>query len=108
MTAIGLSAVLAAGVVAAANASGQSQGQGDAGSDSLSAQADEPNFQSANFNHPVRNPYFPLKPGTVFRLRGIDEGEHLREVVRVAHRKKQIQGVRATVVKASYDAPTGR
>jgi hypothetical protein len=101
MVAIGLSAVLAGGIVAAATASRQSDsaGQGDARSDNRSAQAHKPTFHSANFNHPVRNPYFPLQPGTVFRLRGTDEGEHLREVVRVTHKKKLIQGIRATVVK---------
>ena len=99
MAAIGLSAVLAAGVVAAAGASGHGQGQGDDSSNSRSAQARDPRFRSANFNHPVRNPYFPLRRGLVFRLRGTDEGEHFREVVRVTHRKKRIEGIRATVVK---------
>ncbi len=99
MVAIGLSAVLAGGIVAAASASRQSDDHGDAGSDNRSASSHEPDFHSANFNHPVRNPYFPLKPGTVFRLRGTDEGEHFREVVRVTHNKKRILGIRATVVK---------
>jgi hypothetical protein len=95
MAAIGLSAVLAAGIVAAADASRPGLDRGD----DRRAQAHEPKFQSANFNHPVRNPYFPLKPGTVFRLRGTDEGEHFREVVRVTHKHKRIEGIRATVVK---------
>src|SRR5262245_27366095 len=95
MAAIGLSAVLAGGVVAAANASGQSNGQGNNSSDNSSAQAHRPKFEKANFKHPVRNPYFPLRPGLVFRLRGTDEGEHFREVVRVTHHKKRIVGIRA-------------
>jgi hypothetical protein len=99
MVAIGLSAILAGGIVAAASATRQSDDHGDAVSGNRSAQAHKPTFHSANFNHPVRNPYFPLKPGTVFRLRGTDEGEHLREVVRVTHHKKPILGIRATVVK---------
>jgi hypothetical protein len=101
MAAIGLSVVLAGGVVAAAGASGNDDGhaRGDASPANGSATAREPKFQSANFNHPERNPYFPLRPGTVFRLRGTDEGEHFREVVRVTHKKKRIEGVRATVVK---------
>jgi hypothetical protein len=101
MAAIGLSAALVVGVVAAANASmqGRDSGPSNASSVNRSAHAHDPKFQSANFKHPVRNPYFPLKPGTVFRLRGTDEGERLREVVRVTHKKKVILGIRATVVK---------
>ena len=98
MAAVGLSTVLVVGVVAAAGASRQSQSPGGADPNHRSAQTREPDIRSANFNHPVRNPYFPLRPGTVFRLRGTDEGEHFREVVRVTHKKRRIQGIRATVV----------
>ena len=98
MAAVGLSAVLAVGIVAAANASKSSQDQGGAGTNSR-AQAHQPDIRNANFSHPVRNPYFPLRPGLVFRLRGTDEGQHFREVVHVTHQKKLIQGIRATVVK---------
>jgi hypothetical protein len=99
MAAVGLSAVLAVGIVAAANASRSSQDQGGASPASRSARAHEPDIRNANFSRPVRNPYFPLRPGLVFRLRGTDEGEHFREVVHVTHQKKLIQGIRATVVK---------
>src|SRR5262245_13041815 len=98
MAAVGLSAVLAVGIVAAANASKSSGGQG-ASLQSRSARAHEPDIRNADFSHPVRNPYFPLHPGLVFRYRGTDEGEHFREVVRVTHQKKLIVGIRATVVK---------
>jgi hypothetical protein len=54
---------------------------------------------SARFDNPQQNPYFPLKPGTVTRYRGSDEGEQFRENVRVTYKKKTIQGVRATVVR---------
>jgi hypothetical protein len=109
MTAIGLSAVLAVGVVAAAEASDRSRSRAGAdstgadstGSDSTDsgATAHEPSIRSADFQRPRRNPYFPLKPGTVFRLRGTDEGEHFRERVYVTHRTKRILGIRTTVVK---------
>jgi hypothetical protein len=100
MAAIGLSAVVVVGIVVAANASRQGAGLGGADQDGRSVPAaQEPDFRSANFDRPVRNPYFPLKPGTVFRLRGTDEGERFREIVRVTPKKKLIQGVRATVVK---------
>jgi hypothetical protein len=51
------------------------------------------------FDKPVANPYFPLTPGLVTRLRGTDEGRRFHEVVRVTGRTKQIQGVAGTVVK---------
>lgn len=52
----------------------------------------------ADFTDPQTNRYFPIRPGLVTRLRGIDEGEHFREVVRVTDRHKRIEGVRTTVV----------
>ena len=55
-------------------------------------------FDPADFADPHLNPYFPLRPGLVTRLRGTDDGEHLRERVRITGRIKVIQGVRATVV----------
>lgn len=98
MAAVGLCAVLAVGIVAAANASKSSQDPSGAGANGR-ARAHPPDIRNANFSHPVRNPYFPLRPGLVFRLRGTDEGQHFREVVHVTHQKKLIQGIRATVVK---------
>ena len=54
--------------------------------------------QAAHFAHPKPNPYYPLVPGTVTRLRGTDSGEHLHERVTVTHRTRMIQGVRTRVV----------
>lgn len=51
------------------------------------------------FDRPLQNPYFPLRPGTVSRLRGTDDGERLHERVVVTDRTKLIQGVRTTVVR---------
>jgi hypothetical protein len=59
----------------------------------------DPAFDPADFTHPVENVYFPLTPGLVTRLRGIDEGEHLSEVVKVTGRTRTILGVRATVLR---------
>ncbi len=53
----------------------------------------------ADFDNPRPNPYFPLTPGLVTRLRGTDEGVRLRERVEITRRTKMIQGVRTTVVK---------
>ena len=49
------------------------------------------------FEHPVANPFFPLTPGLVTRLRGTDEGEHFRETVTTTDRTRMIVGVRTTV-----------
>ncbi len=58
-----------------------------------------PAVNPAHFNHPQQNRYFPLEVGTVFRYRGVDEGERLRELVTVTAHKKTIEGVRTTVVR---------
>ena len=36
----------------------------------------------SRFTHPVANPYYPLRPGLVTRLRGSDGAQHYRERVR--------------------------
>jgi hypothetical protein len=46
----------------------------------------------------IDNPWFPLRPGTVLTYQGEDEGTPARDVLRVTHRTKRIQGIRATVV----------
>ena len=53
----------------------------------------------ADFTSPQRNPYFPLKPGTVSIARGSEDGERLHERMRVTHRTKKIQGVTTKVVR---------
>jgi hypothetical protein len=58
-----------------------------------SAQAARPSFVRN-----VTNPWFPLKPGTVFTYAGEKDGERGRDVVTVTHDTKVIRGVRATAV----------
>lgn len=58
-----------------------------------------PGAGHAHFAHPGSNPYFPLRPGTVSRYRGSEDGETFREKVTVTHRMKVIQGVRTGVVR---------
>jgi len=53
----------------------------------------------ANFVDRIDNPYFPLEPGTVFRLRGETEDGIERERVRVTDRTRMVMGVRTTVVE---------
>jgi hypothetical protein len=52
-----------------------------------------------NFVRHVTNPYFPLRPGTLFVYRGSEEGQTQVDRVFVTHRTKTIQGVRTTVVR---------
>lgn len=91
-TALAVSAVVGAAVVAGTTQSG------------AAALADpQPAIGSAvdpaGFDHPVMNPWFPLEPGTTTVLRGTDDGERFRERVRVTDRTRVIEGVSARVVR---------
>jgi hypothetical protein len=44
------------------------------------------------------NPWFPLKPGTTYVYNGTDSGAPVRDVFRITHRTKVIQGVRCRVI----------
>jgi hypothetical protein len=59
-----------------------------------------PHVDPADFGGPIDNPYLPLRPGTVFRYRGVGDDGKTPElnIVRVTHRKKRIMGIRAVVV----------
>ena len=59
-----------------------------------------PSIDPANFGRPIDNPYLPLRPGTVFRYRGVGDNGKTREFnkVTVTHRKKRIMGIDAVVV----------
>jgi hypothetical protein len=52
-----------------------------------------------NFVRHVTNPYFPLRPGTLFVYRGSEEGQTQVDRVLVTHRTKEILGVHTTVVR---------
>jgi hypothetical protein len=70
---------------------------------SASARGPAPSAQDAavnpgQFDKPQQNPYFPLRPGTVSRYRGTEDGDKYRERVVVTGRTKVIQGVTTTVV----------
>ncbi len=55
-------------------------------------------LRPSDFVKRVDNPWFPLRPGSVYRYRGIKEHTPMVDVVHVTHRRKMILGVRATVV----------
>jgi hypothetical protein len=59
-----------------------------------------PTIDPADFGGPIDNPYLPLRPGTVFRYRGVgDDGKtHELNVVRVTRHRKTIMGIKARVV----------
>ena len=80
------SAVLTGGLVATLPAEGAGRPQAP---DSV---------DPALFANPVANPYYPLEPGMVTRLRGSSDGERFHEKVLVTHHTKRIQGVRTRVV----------
>ena len=52
----------------------------------------------AQFTSPVANPYFPLKPGTVFVYRGSEDRQKLVEHLRVTHKTRKIEGVKTIVI----------
>jgi hypothetical protein len=52
----------------------------------------------SDFVNRVDNPFFPLKPGSVWRYRGKDDGGHFADHMRVKHKTKTIEGVQATAV----------
>jgi hypothetical protein len=54
--------------------------------------------KSTHFGASVTNPWFPLRPGSVYRYRGVKDGEPSREVMTVTHRTKTIDGAKCVVV----------
>ena len=51
------------------------------------------------FSTTIDNPYLPFVPGTRMVYRSTDAGETGREVVRVTHRTRLVDGVRVRVVR---------
>lgn len=84
---VGLAVVLAAGILA-----GVTSAQGAA------AGRPAPAINSADFTSPQANPYYPLRPGTITRLRGSDGSQRLNEKVTITYQTKNIQGAKTTVV----------
>jgi hypothetical protein len=51
------------------------------------------------FSARVDNPWFPLRPGTIYVYRGVKDGEAARDIVTVTHRKRTIDGAPCVVVE---------
>lgn len=100
VTTLGASALIAGGLVAASTTTGEATTRAAA-----PAAASVPN--PADFSAPKNNPYFPLKPGTVSRYRGSEDGEHFRERLAITHDTKMIQRVETTVVSDVTRRPDG-
>jgi hypothetical protein len=66
---------------------------GSAQSESTTAAAKRPGFTAK-----VTNPWFPLRRGSVYRYRGVKDGEPSREVMIVTHRTRTIDGAPCVVV----------
>ena len=52
---------------------------------------------SPGFTARVDNPWFPLRPGTVYFYRGVKDGTPSRDVMTVTHRTRVIDGARCVV-----------
>src|SRR5690348_16105227 len=55
-------------------------------------------LRPSDFVREVTNPWFPLKPGSVWHYKGLKEGMRTTDVVTATHRTKKILGVTTTVV----------
>src|SRR5690349_20409490 len=59
----------------------------------------------ADFAATVDNPYYPLKPGTTYRYRGVKDGRPTLDVYAVSHETKQIEGAPCVAVNDNlYEA----
>ena len=57
-----------------------------------------PTAKRTGFTANVTNAWFPLRPGSVYRYRGIKDGEPSREVMTVTRKTKTIDGAACVVV----------
>ncbi len=65
------------------------------------------NPDPSTFKHPQENPFFPLTPGLVTKLRGTDGAEKFIQTVKVTSRTKTILGVETTVFRDVVRRPDG-
>ncbi|HEY0632048.1 MAG TPA: hypothetical protein VGC98_08325, partial [Thermoleophilaceae bacterium] len=79
--------------VAGCGSSSSKPSSSTASSSTASSSTPPPRFVSV-----VDNPWFPLRPGTTFRYRGVKDGKPSRDVVVVESATKTIEGVPCTVV----------
>ena len=58
-----------------------------------------PSVDPANFVRTIDNRYFPLRPGTGFRYRGVADGKAQTDDMLVTSQVENVLGIRCTVVK---------
>src|SRR5215475_6834682 len=63
-----------------------------------SSNAAAPPANYKGFTARVTNPWYPLKPGSVYVYRGVKDGKASREVMTVTHRTRTIDGAQCVVV----------
>ena len=96
-------AVLATAATAVAALLTTSTASPPSASSSLSPTSPDPKA----FKHPQQNPFYPLTPGLVTRLRGTDGDKHFKQTVRITTRTRMIVGVETTVVRDVVRRPDG-
>ena len=69
---------------------------------SATASGYRPVIDPANFVSTIRNPFFPLKPGTTLVYEGVKDGDSQRDEVVVTGRTKMVLGVRCVVVEDTF------
>lgn len=52
----------------------------------------------SDFVSRIDNPWYPLTPGTVFKYKGVKDGEPAVDVLTVTHLTDMIRGIKATVL----------
>jgi hypothetical protein len=92
----GLIALVAAGVVVLGAGAGWTAAQRN---ETRVVSARGPSVDPRDFVRHVTNPFFPLRPGTLFVYRGTKDGKGQTDRMYVTHRTKRILGVRTTVVR---------
>ena len=102
--AITLMLAAAIGVSAAACSSNKSptasvSPRGSSGAHPSASPTYHPSIDPADFRAVVDNPWFPLKPGSVWVYQGEKDGESVRDVTVVTTGKQKINGVPCAVVK---------
>jgi hypothetical protein len=94
-----LALVVSAATIGGAAAASSAAGAGPANSFSTGAGPGWPRTLRPNdFVRQVTNPWFPLKPGSVWRYKGLKEGVKTTDVATATRRTKKIVGVITTVV----------
>ena len=100
VTAIAAAAALGVGTLAVSmSAIGSPAHEGGVAEQTTGARQVGSPGSPADFTDPKANPYFPLRPGLVTRMRGSEDDERFRERVKVTHQTKMIEGVRTRVVR---------